>query len=56
MVNMTALQYLRNSGVATTAEIMALAKASPKDYQDLLRYSREEMTNKGIAIEEPKVS
>jgi hypothetical protein len=50
---MTAFQYLRQSGV-TASEIMALVKQSNQDYQDLLRYAREEMTNKGIPIEEPQ--
>lgn len=53
MPGMTALRYLRESGVATTQEIMVFARENPKDFKDLIRYAGEEMIAKGITVEEP---
>jgi hypothetical protein len=50
---MTALKYIRESNVATVKEILELKKNNPKDYDDLVVMAKEEMTLKGIQIEEP---
>lgn len=49
---MTPLKYVRESGVATTAEILGLKKADPKGFDFLMDCARQEMAHKGIAFEE----
>ena len=51
---MTVLQYLRQSGVATTAEIMALAKEHPADFERLKQMAREQAEHQGIKLEVTK--
>lgn len=49
---MTPLKYVRESGVATTAEILGLKKSDPKGFDYLMQCARDEMTFKGIAFTE----
>jgi hypothetical protein len=50
----TPLQYIRDSGVASTKEIMELSKSDKDGYNTLIRFAREQMANLGVEIEEPK--
>lgn len=49
---MTVVKYIMSTGVCNTGELLALKREYPKDYADLAQMAREEMTAKGIEIEE----
>lgn len=49
---MTVVKYIMASGVCTTAELLALKRNNPKDYQDLRAMAEHEMRHNGIEITE----
>lgn len=53
---MTALQFIRESGVCTTKELMEFSKAYPKDMADLKQWAIEEMKNKRIEVTEASIT
>lgn len=50
---MTVVQYLKETGVATSAEIMGYAKADKAGFETLKQWAREQAANLGITLEEP---
>ena len=51
-MKMTALKYIRESGVANTSEILALKREDPKGFATLTQMAEEEMLANGIEIEQ----
>jgi hypothetical protein len=49
---MTLLQYLLSTGVATSAELIALSKVDRPGYDTIRRWAKEQAAHNGIAIEE----
>ena len=56
MAKMTALKYIRESNMATTAEILALKREDPEGFATLVKMAKEEMTHNGIEIEQVVVA
>ena len=48
---MTIVQYIRESGVGTTAEIMRFAKEDREGFETMKRWAREQAENLGVVIE-----
>lgn len=48
---MSVVVYLKNSGVGTSAEIIAFAKNFPSDYATLKVWAREQAQNEGITLD-----
>ena len=47
---MTVVKYIMQSGVCTTAELLALKRNHPKDYEDLRQMAEEEMRHNGVEV------
>jgi len=50
---MTVLQYLRESQVGTTAEILKLKREDSHGFDVLMKMAREQMVNNNVVVEEP---
>lgn len=48
---MTLPKYILSTGVCTTGELIAFAKAYPADYFTFLVWAREQAAHLGVAIE-----
>lgn len=51
---MTPLKYIRESGVATTAELLAYKKNDPRGFDTFIEMAREEMRHNNVPIDEQK--
>ena len=51
---MSVVVYLKNSGVATSAEIISYAKSDPAGFATLKLWAREQARNEGIELEADK--
>lgn len=49
---MTLVQYLKETGVGTSAEIMGLAKADPAGFTLLKEWAKQQAAANGVTIEE----
>lgn len=49
---MTVLKYFLSCNVGTTAEILALKRDNPKDFDIIMAWTREQMRHNGIEIDE----
>lgn len=52
---MTIVKYLKESGVCTTSELLALKREHPADYDALCKMAEEEMKHNGIAVDAPSL-
>ena len=50
---MTIVQYIKETGVATSMEIMTYARSDKEGFETLKRWAREQAANLGVPIEEP---
>lgn len=50
---MTATQYLKETGVATSTELIKFAREDKKGFDELKEMAREQAAHNGIVLEEP---
>ena len=51
---MTPVQYLRESGVATSAELIAYANADKDGFDTLKKWAKEQAAAQGVQLEDSK--
>lgn len=49
---MTLLDYIRQSGVASTKELMELKRDDPKGFDTIKSWAKEQAANQGVVLEE----
>lgn len=52
---MTALKYITESKICTTAELLNFKREFPKDFDTLLQWAKEEMEHNGVTVDAPNV-